>query len=60
MSVPEAKEGDIIYMLGAINPKSYVQTNCTDSPNEDWEAIDQPLNGIIGYSTMPSEIAERV
>ncbi len=60
MSVPEAKEGDIIYVLRVIDPKSYVQTNCTNSPDEDWEVIDQPLNGIIGYSTMPSEIAERV
>ncbi len=33
--VPEAKDGDIIYTLGAVDPESYVQTNCTDSPDED-------------------------
>ena len=51
MSVPEAKEGDIIYMLRAIDPKLYICSN--DSPNEDWEAIDPPLNGIIRYGAMP-------
>ncbi len=60
MSVPEAKDGDIIYMLGVIDPKLYVQTNSTNSPNEDWEVIDQPLNGIIGYGAMLSEIADQV
>ena len=37
--VPEAKEGDKIYEVGALCPKTFAQTNCEESTAADWEYI---------------------
>src|SRR5260370_16957737 len=47
-SVPEAKEGDKIYDLGALCPEVFAQTNCEESMTADWEYIDPIYNGFLG------------
>src|SRR5260221_11264695 len=47
-SVPEAKEGDKIYDLGALCPKVFAQTNCEESMTADWEYIDPIHNRFLG------------
>jgi len=47
-SVPEAKEGDKIYDLGALCPKVFTQTNCKESTTADWEYIDPIYNRFLG------------
>src|SRR5260370_14130278 len=47
-SVPEAKEGDKIYDLGALCPEVFTQTNCEESMTADWEYIDPIYNGFLG------------
>src|SRR5258705_2200545 len=46
--VPEAKEGDKIYELGALCPKVFTQTNCEESTAADWEYIDPIYNRFLG------------
>src|SRR5260370_31100673 len=47
-SVPEAKEGDKIYDLGALCPEVFAQTNCEESMTADWEYIDPIYNRFLG------------
>src|SRR5258705_1211882 len=47
-SVPEAKEGDKIYELGALCPKVFAQTNCKESMAANLEYIDPIYNGFLG------------
>src|SRR5258708_9214434 len=47
-SVPEAKEGDKIYDLGALCPEVFTQTNCEESTTADWEYIDPIYNRFLG------------
>src|SRR5260221_223534 len=47
-SVPEAKEGDKIYELGALCPKVFTQANCKESMAADWEYIDPIYNRFLG------------
>src|SRR5258708_3329572 len=49
-SVPEAKEGDKIYELGALCPEVFAQTNCEESMAADWEYIDPIYNRFLGCS----------
>src|SRR6266436_9400381 len=49
-SVPEAKEGDKIYDLGALCPEVFTQTNCEESTTADWEYIDPIYNRFLGCS----------
>src|SRR6266404_4394150 len=46
--VPEAKEGDKIYELGALCPKVFAQTNCEESTTANWEYIDPIYNRFLG------------
>src|SRR5260370_7762174 len=46
--VPEAKEGDKIYDLGALCPEVFAQTNFKESMTADWEYIDPIYNGFLG------------
>src|SRR5258708_1226977 len=46
-SVPEAKEGDKIYDLGALCPEVFAQTNCEESMTADCEYIDPIYNGFL-------------
>src|SRR5260370_39884476 len=46
--VPEAKEGDKIYDLGALCPEVFAQTNCEESTTADWEYINPIYNGFLG------------
>src|SRR5258708_10799148 len=46
--VPEAKEGDKIYDLGALCPEVFTQTNCEESTTADWEYIDPIYNRFLG------------
>src|SRR5260221_13880745 len=47
-SVPEAKEGDKIYDLGALCPEVFTQTNCKESMTANWEYIDPIYNRFLG------------
>src|SRR5260221_11465270 len=47
-SVPEAKEGDKIYDLGALCPEVFAQTNCEESMTADWEYINPIYNRFLG------------
>ena len=47
-SVPEAKQGDKIYEIGALCPKAFAQTNCEESTAADWEYIDPIYNRFLG------------
>src|SRR5258707_13093979 len=47
-SVPEAKEGDKIYELGALCPEVFTQTNCEESMAADWEYINPIYNRFLG------------
>src|SRR5260221_2720197 len=47
-SVPEAKEGDKIYDLGALCPKVFAQTNCKESTTANWEYINPIYNRFLG------------
>src|SRR5258708_8060314 len=47
-SVPEAKEGDKIYELGALCPEVFVQTNCEESTAANWKYIDPIYNMFLG------------
>src|SRR5258708_12946250 len=47
-SVPEAKEVDKIYELGALCPEVFTQTNCKESMAADWEYIYPIYNRILG------------
>ena len=47
-SVPEAKEGDKIYDLGALCPEVFTQTNCEESTAANWEYIDPIYNRFLG------------
>src|SRR5258707_11415079 len=47
-SVPEAKEGDKIYELGALCPEVFTQTNCEESMAANWEYIDPIYNSFLG------------
>jgi len=47
-SVPEAKEGDKTYDLGALCPKVFTQTNCEESMTADWEYINPIYNRFLG------------
>src|SRR5260221_10589438 len=47
-SVPEAKEGDKIYDLGALCPEVFAQTNCEESTTANWEYIDPIYNRFLG------------
>ena len=46
--VPEAKEGDKIYDLGALCPKVFAQTNCKESTTANWEYINPIYNRFLG------------
>src|SRR5258708_37466868 len=46
--VPEAKEGDKIYELGALCPEVFAQTNCEESMAANWEYIDPIYNSFLG------------
>src|SRR6266436_3909202 len=46
--VPEAKEGDKIYELGALCPEVFTQTNCKESMAANWEYIDPIYNRFLG------------
>src|SRR5258705_7334529 len=46
-SVPEAKEGDKIYELGALCPEVFTQTNCKESTAADWEYINPIYNRFL-------------
>ena len=59
-SIPEAVEGDEIWGIGHINPKTFVMTNCTEDKLEDWENIDPMFNRLLGYGATQGEIAARV
>src|SRR5258707_13265757 len=47
-SVPEAKEGDKIYELGALCPKVFTQTNCEESTAANGEYMDPIYNRFLG------------
>src|SRR5258708_15578906 len=47
-SVPEAKEGDKTYELGALCPEVFTQTNCEESMAANWEYIDSIYNRFLG------------
>src|SRR5258707_1413039 len=47
-SVPEAKEGDKIYDLGALCPEVFAQTNCEESTTANWEYINPIYNRFLG------------
>ena len=47
-SVPEAKEGDKIYGLGALCPEVFAQTDCEESTAANWEYIDPIYNRFLG------------
>src|SRR5260370_36564754 len=47
-SVPEAKEGDKIYELGALCPKVFTQINCEESTAANLEYIDPIYNRFLG------------
>src|SRR5258708_4609250 len=47
-SVPEAKEGDKIYELGALCPEVFAQTNCEESMAANWEYINPIYNRFLG------------
>src|SRR5260370_36753823 len=42
--IPEAVEGDEIWGIGHIDPKTFVMMNCTEDKLEDWENIDPMFN----------------
>src|SRR6266436_39705 len=46
--VPEAKEGDKIYELGALCPEVFTQTNCEESMAANWEYINPIYNRFLG------------
>src|SRR5258708_26405944 len=46
--VPEAKEGDKIYELGALCPEVFAQINCKESMAANWEYIDPIYNRFLG------------
>src|SRR5258707_9964639 len=46
--VPEAKEGDKIYDLGALCPEVFAQTNCKESMTANWEYINPIYNRFLG------------
>src|SRR5258708_5946711 len=47
-SVPEAKESDKIYELGALCPEVFTQTNCKESTAANWEYINHIYNRLLG------------
>ena len=46
--VPEAKQGDKIYEVGALHPEAFAQTNCEESMAANWEYIDPIYNRFLG------------
>src|SRR6266436_9691166 len=46
--VPEAKEGDKIYEVGALCPEAFTQTNCEESTAANWEYINPIYNRFLG------------
>ncbi len=46
--VPEAKQGDKIYEIGALHPEVFAQTNCKESMAANWEYINPIYNRFLG------------